>query len=386
MKKIRVGIIGVGNIGTAHAYSIYDGKIEGLELSALCDVDEKRLDSLRLEFPNIPLFKSSDELISSGICDAVVIATPHYFHVPISRVALENNLDVLCEKPLGVYTKGIKELFSLADKNGRVFSAMLNQRANKLFKKARELITTGKIGKIKRSVWIITNWYRTEAYYSSGKWRGTWQGEGGGVLMNQAPHNLDLWQWLCGMPRSIYAICNSGKYHDIEVEDEATIFAEYENGATGVFITSTGDYDGTNRLEIIGECGKLVLEKGTLTFTSFSCSERELCSGKTDSIEEAVEIIEDEEYNGHRVILQNFANAILNGEELIAPASEAINELMICNLSYLSSWKGEKIELPINEDEYLNQLEERIKSSVAKNSKGENSFGKTYLNRWQTNW
>jgi predicted dehydrogenase len=204
--KIKVGIIGVGNIGTAHAKSIYNGEIDGMELVALCDIDSKRRKALADEFVEILVFDSADSLIASGICDAVIIATPHYFHVPISKTALENGLHVLSEKPIGVYTKGISDLFSLAEQKNLVFSAMLNQRANKLFRKAKEIIENGELGEIKRSVWIITNWYRTEEYYKSGTWRGTWQGEGGGVLMNQAPHNLDLWWWLCGMPNSIYAI------------------------------------------------------------------------------------------------------------------------------------------------------------------------------------
>ena len=384
--KIKVGIIGVGNIGTAHAKSIYNGEIDGMELVALCDIDSKRRKALADEFVEIPVFDSADSLIASETCDAVIIATPHYFHVPISKAALENGLHVLSEKPIGVYTKGIRDLFSLAEKKQLVFSAMLNQRANKLFRKAKEIIENGELGEIKRSVWIITNWYRTEEYYKSGTWRGTWQGEGGGVLMNQAPHNLDLWWWLCGMPNSIYAICNEGKYHSIEVEDEATIFAEYENGASGVFISSTGDYKGTNRLEIIGTLGKIVLEKGTLTFTKFSCSERDLCIGKESSIDETTEIICDEDYNGHGCILQNFANAILKGEALIAPANEAINELIICNASYLSSWTGKKIALPINEDEYLSLLNEKIKLSQSKGANEKEIANKEYLDRWKTNW
>lgn len=385
--SLRVGIIGVGTIGIAHATAIYNGEINGMELCALCDIDEERAKRLKEQFCGIPLFSSSEELIKSGDVDAVIISTPHYFHMPIAQMALENGINVLCEKPIGVYTFGMDKLMQAHKQSGKVFSVMLNQRTNKLFREAKRILDSGEIGKIKRSVWIITNWYRTQSYYNSSSWRATWQGEGGGVLMNQAPHNLDLWQWLCGMPKSIYAICNNGKYHNIEVEDEATVYAEYESGASGVFITTTGDFSGTNRLEITGTKGTIVLEKGTLALKKFSSDENDFCFGKCDKIEVEQSIIYDEEYNGHKSILQNFANAILKGEELIAPAEDAINELLICNASYLSSWTGERVEIPFDESKYLEILQKKVENSTAKEqSLTKNLFEKTYLKRWNTNW
>ncbi len=385
--SIKVAVIGIGNIGTAHASTIFNGEIDGMELCALCDTNENRISELKSLFPNIPTFKSSDELLESKIADAVIIATPHYFHPSIALKALQSGHNVISEKPIGVYTYGMNKLLEAQKRSGKVFAVMLNQRTNKLFSLAKKMISDGKIGSIKRSVWIITNWYRTDEYYASGSWRASWQGEGGGVLTNQAPHNLDLWQWLCGMPSSIYAVCNEGKYHNIEVEDEATIYAEYENGASGVFISSTGDYPGTNRLEITGDKGKIVLEKGTLTLTELSESERGFCKGKCGEPILTESVFYDEEYNGHKRILQNFANAILYGEELISPASDAVNEVLICNASYMSSWMGEKIKLPFDEEKYLDMLKKKIENSakVAKSSY-ENLFAKAYLKRWNTNW
>lgn len=385
--SIKVAVIGVGNIGTAHANAIYKGEIAGMELCALCDTDKDRMETLKEAFPNVPVFSSSDELLNSKIADTVIISTPHYFHTSISLKALESGHNVMCEKPLGVYTYGMNELFEAQKKSGKIFAVMLNQRTNKLFSLAKKMISDGKIGKIKRSNWIITNWYRTDDYYASGSWRASWQGEGGGVLTNQAPHNLDLWQWLCGMPTSIYAVCNEGKYHNIEVEDEATIYAEYENGASGVFITSTGEFPGTNRLEIVGERGKIVLEKGTLALTELSESERDYCKGKCDTPILSETLISDEEYNGHRLILQNFANAILYGEELISPAIDGINEVLICNAAYASSWTGERVKLPFDEKKYLDMLEKKIEGShKGEKAHDENLFVKAYLKRWNTNW
>ena len=385
--SLKVAVIGVGNIGTAHATTIFNGEVDGMELCALCDIDENRLDALEELFPNVPLFKSSDELLDSKIVDAVIISTPHYFHPSIALKALKSGHHVISEKPLGVYTYGLNELFEAQKENGKLFAVMLNQRTNKLFSLAKKMISDGKIGKIKRSCWIITNWYRTNEYYASGNWRATWQGEGGGVLTNQAPHNLDLWQWLCGMPKSVYAICNEGKYHNIEVEDEATVYAEYENGASGVFITSTGEFPGTNRLEITGELGKIVLEKGTLTLTELSRSERDYCDGKCEAPMISETVISDEEYKGHKLILQNFANAVLKGEKLISPAIDAVNEVLICNASYLSSWTGEKVSLPLDEKKFLNMLKEKIENGAqGVKSSNEDLFAKEYLTRWNTNW
>ncbi len=385
--KLKIGIIGLGAIGTAHAKSILNGEVYGLDLCALCDNDPKRKASLEVEFSSIPVFLSDDELISSGLVDAVIIATPHYFHPIIAKKALDAGIHVLCEKPLCVYTKGIEELFEIAEKNKLILAVMLNQRTNKLFSEAKRIIESGEIGEIRRSSWIITNWYRTQPYYDSGSWRATWRGEGGGVLTNQAPHNLDLWYWLCGMPKSIFASCKVGKYHNIEVEDEASIFAEYENGATGVFIATTGDPLGVNRLEISGTRGKILLEDARLVCTTLEYGESDLVSGEYP-IKTTERVILDEEYNGHVRILQNFTNAILHGEKLISPATDALAEVKICNMAYLSEWIGEKITAPFDETLYLEKLQEKIASSTQKSQTGEKDdlFAPTYLKKWSTNW
>ena len=371
MKAVRIGIVGIGTIGTAHAGTIFDGLATGLTLGALCDNDKNRLASLEKEFPNIPLFESYEDMIKSGLVDAVIISTPHYLHPVIATYAFKKKLHVLSEKPLGVYTLSLKKAFRAQKRSGKLYATMLNQRTNKLFKIAKELIDNGEIGEIVGSKYVITNWYRTQEYYDSSDWRGTWRGEGGGVLMNQAPHNLDMWQYLCGMPITMRAECYEGKYHNIEVEDSAIIHTKYKNGAIGTFITSTGEDGGVNSLEIVGTkgkinilCGKLILNKDG-EITSFK----------------------DEEYNGHLNILINFANAILYGEKLIAPASEAINQVILTNLAYLSSWKNCWVKIDFSEREYLRLLKRKIASSKSKNvKKGENLFEKSYKKKWTTNW
>ncbi|MBO5439413.1 MAG: Gfo/Idh/MocA family oxidoreductase [Clostridia bacterium] len=372
MKSVRIGIVGVGVIGTAHAFAIYNGEAEGLILSALCDNDKNRANSLKNEFPDVPVFEGYEEMIDSGLIDAIIIATPHYFHPIIATCAFKRGLDVLSEKPLGVYTLSLKKAFKAQKKSGKLYATMLNQRTNKLFMLAKEMVDRGDIGKLIRNKYVITNWYRTQEYYDSGAWRGTWRGEGGGVLINQAPHNLDIWQYICGMPVSLRAKCYEGKHHNIEVEDEATICAKYENGATGEFITSTGIENGVNTFEIVGDKGKILIERGRLVLEK---------NGK-------ITAFEDEDYNGHLNILKNFANAILYGEKLIAPASEAVNELILSNGAYLSSWKNSWIGINFSQREYLRFLKRKIANSRIKesNTERENLFEKAYKRKWTTNW
>ena len=390
MEKVRVGIIGVGNMGGAHAWQIACGNIPGMELTALCDNNPTHLESVKERFGDIPAFLDYNDLLKSGLTDAVIIATPHYLHPPIAIAAFERGQHVLSEKPAGVYVKQIRAMNDAAKKSGKIFGIMFNQRTNPLFAKARQIVQGGELGELKRMVWIITNWYRSQHYYDSGSWRATWSGEGGGVLMNQAPHNLDLWQWICGMPKSIRATCPVGKYHSIEVEDEASIFAEYENGATAAFLTSTGEYPGTNRLEISGTLGKLVIEGGKLTHWRLNASERDVCfaSDKSfPSIETEVTVLEQtERESAHAGILQNFAAAILHGEELLAPGYDGIYEATLTNAAYYSAWHDTKVTLPLDEDAYYADLRLHIESSSGeKQGTGAKAHNK-YSDRWQVNW
>lgn len=264
MNILKFGIIGIGNMGSAHLSCLKNGYIKNAIVVAACDIDTEKCKSVTKKYPDIHIFNSAEELIKSGKVDAIIIATPHKYHSDIAISALKQGINVLVEKPVDITVSKAKLLNDIAKKSGKVFGIMLNQRTNPLFVKAREIVKSGQLGKLKRSIWIVTNWYRTQAYYDSGDWRATWSGEGGGVLLNQAPHNLDIWQWICGMPIKIQAKCEVAKYHNIEVEDEAVINASFEGGANGTFITSTGEYPGTNRLEISGTRGKLVLENNLL--------------------------------------------------------------------------------------------------------------------------
>lgn len=391
MNKVKVGIIGIGNMGLAHLSCIYNGEISGMHLVAVCDIDSRRLEDIREKYKELKYYSSSDELIEKSGVDAVIIATPHRFHADISKKALVKGIHVLVEKPIDISVTKVRELNKTAQESNRIFGIMFNQRTNELFQKARDIIKSGELGEIKRSIWIITNWYRTQHYYDSGDWRATWAGEGGGVLLNQAPHNLDLWQWICGMPESVIGFCDVAKYHNIEVEDDATIIIRYKNGATGTFITSTGEYPGTNRLEITGSKGKVVLEEGKLKFWKLKQNERGVCFNSSESMPhiemEYREVKQTSVDTAHKGVIQNFTNAILYGDSLLAPGIDGINELTLSNAAYLSQWKGNKeIRLPFNNEEFDRILEKKILDSNYKHKEIIKSQSTEYSSRWRVNW
>lgn len=371
MEQVKLGIIGAGNMGSGHINNILAGKCPEFALTAVADRRESRRTWVKEQCPQgVTIFEEGSELIKSGLCDAVLIAVPHYQHPTLAIEAFEAGLHVLCEKPAGVYTKQVREMNEAAAKSGKVFAMMFNQRTNCLYRKMHELVTGGSLGAIKRVNWIITDWYRTQSYYDSGDWRATWDGEGGGVLLNQCPHQLDLLQWICGLPKKVQAFCHEGHWHDIEVEDDVTAYLEYENGATGVFVTSTGDAPGTNRFEVDLEWGKLVCENNKLLLYKLSENEREFCKtakGGFDSPECHVEEVETDGENPQHVgILNAFAANILHGTPLVARGEEGIRGLTLSNAMHLSSWLHHPVEIPFDEDLYLEELNKRRKTSRKK--------------------
>ncbi len=366
-EKVRVGIIGIGNMGMSHINNFVKGEMPEIDITCVADIDEKKFARAQEKIPGVVCFNTATELINSGLCDAVLIATPHYDHPPIGIEALNAGLHVMSEKPAGVYTKQVRELIEVAEKSEPVYAIMFNQRTNCIYRKVREMVASGEYGQLKRVSWIITDWYRTQAYYNSGGWRATWAGEGGGVVFNLCPHQLDLWQWICGMPSKVKAICHEGKWHDIEVEDDVSIYVEYPNGATGTFITTTGDYPGTNRLEITLDKAKIVCEKGEIRMYLLNMSTEEYTKNSDEgfgSIEGEWITVETDGINDqHTGVMNAFAAHILRGEPLVAEGKEGINGLTISNAAFLSSWLDKTIELPMDEDLYYEMLKKKIASS-----------------------
>ncbi|WP_379127214.1 Gfo/Idh/MocA family protein [Paenibacillus sp. sgz500958] len=369
MQNVRYGIIGIGNMGRSHAISLVEN-IKGATLAAVCDVNEECLKWADEHLPEqVQKFNSPEELFAAKAVDAVLISTPHYDHPTLAIEAFKYGYHVLIEKPAGVYTKAVQEMNDAAAVSGRKFGIMYNQRTNPLYQKLRELIQSGELGEIRRTNWIITNWYRSQSYYNSGGWRATWAGEGGGVLLNQDPHQLDLWQWTTGlMPKRIRAFCHFGKYRDIEVEDDVTAYVEYENGATGLFVTTTGEAPGTNRFEISGDNGKIVVEDGSLTFWRLRTPEPKFNAeftggfGAPECWKCEIPVVKGEGEQ-HQGILRNFTNAILHDEPLLAPGEEGIRGLTLSNAMYLSSWTDNWVELPIDSELFYTKLSEKIQTS-----------------------
>lgn len=371
MKRLRLGIIGIGNMGTGHINSIQAGKCPEISITAVADINPDRLQWTVENMPeDVKKFDDAIAMLDSGMIDAALIAVPHYLHPKYAMECFSRGLHVMVEKPAGVYTKQVREMNDAAKNANVVFGMMFNQRTDHIYRKMRDLVQSGELGQIKRTNWIITSWYRPQAYYDSGDWRATWSGEGGGVLLNQCPHNLDLWQWICGMPLSIQAHLHFGKWHDIEVEDDVTAYVEYANGATGTFITSTADAPGTNRFEITLEKGKLVSEDGKLLLWELDQSEPEFSKKNTNPFGKPKAVFSQVETDGkseqHVGVLNSFASAILHGTPLIARGEEGINGLMISNAMHLSSWLNKKIELPFDENLYYDELMKRVKTSRRK--------------------
>ncbi len=365
MKEVKLGIIGVGGMGSIHARSILGGNVKRVRLVAVCDLIKERREQFG---EDVKAYEDSRELIRSGDVDAVLVATPHYGHTTIGADALKQGLHTLVEKPISVHKADCEKLIAAHTRRSKVFAAMFNQRTDPRYKKIKQLIDQGELGELMRVNWIITDWFRSEHYYKSGGWRATWGGEGGGVLLNQCPHQLDLLQWLCGMPSRVQAHCHLGKYHDIEVEDEVTAYLEYANGATGVFVTSTGEAPGSNRLEIVGGRGKLVAEGSQLTFTRNEqpCAE---FSKETDKAfaTPAVWNVDIPIHGGggqHREILENFVGAILDKTPLIAPAKEGIRSVELGNAMLLSSLTGKPVDVPLNGRAFERRLKRLIKEST----------------------
>ena len=356
MNPVRFGIVGLG-MGGEHAHTLTEGKVRGGVLTAVCDIDAERA----AKFPHVQQFTKADDMYASGAVDAVVIATPHYSHPDLSVAALGRGLHVMVEKPIAVHKQEAERLIRAARPAGPLLAVMLNQRTDPRYQRMREIVQRGELGRLQRITWIITDWFRTEAYFKNGVWRGTWAGEGGGLLMNQCPHQLDLLQWVFGMPRAVRAWCGLGKRHAIEVEDEVTAYLEYDDGATGLFVASTGEAPGVNRLEAAGELGRLVLEGNKIDWVRNVVSAAEHSRSAESGFEVPEHARETLMFDGngaqHVGILQNFVEAIHGEAAVIAPGSDGLASVELANAMLLSSVRSETITLPLSGEVFASTLE-----------------------------
>jgi len=364
MNKVRLGIIGMGNMGRYHADYLMAGKVNRAELVAVCSPSPGKLE----KYKPLKIYDDGEKLIRSGDIDAVVIATPHYQHTSLGIVAINAGLHLMVEKPISAHKADAERLISAHwKKQSLVFGAMFQLRTEPRYVKIRKLIEDGELGSIVRINWVITDWFRTEAYYGSGGWRATWKGEGGGVLLNQCLHQLDMLQWLCGMPRRVRSFCQIGRYHNIEVEDNVSIYLEWPNGATGIFVSSTGESPGTNRFEICGTRGKLVLENGKLTFVRNEADMIDFSKAAKSAFARPevwnIEIPFENTPAQHATLMQNFVDAILDGTPLLVPGEEGIHSVELANVMLYSSLINQTIELPMDSAAFEKKLNELIASS-----------------------
>ena len=369
---IKLGIIGIGNMGSGHARSIMEGKCPEFRLVAVADINPDRLTWAKTNLsPDIICFSDAIAMLDSGAIEACIVSVPHYDHPQLAIACMERGIHVMVEKPAGVYTKQVRAMNEAAEAHPDVvFGMMFNQRTNCVYRAMRELVRSGRYGQLRRANWIITNWYRPQCYYDSGNWRATWSGEGGGVLLNQCPHQLDLLQWICGMPVRLQSHMRFGQWHDIEVEDDVTTYMEFANGATGVFITTTGDAHGTNRFEVQMDRARIIVEDDRLELLEYEVSEPEWSRTNTQPFANMPAHHVDVEIDGlnpqHTGVLNAWAGAILRGEPLIARGEEGINGLMLSNAMHLSAFLGQPVELPIDEELYYRELMKRVATSRRK--------------------
>ncbi|MBI1258589.1 MAG: gfo/Idh/MocA family oxidoreductase [Chloroflexi bacterium] len=370
-ETVKMAVIGLGVMGREHIKSV--ATLENTELVAICDVDRAAADKYAAEM-NTTAYYDYRDLLEHQPLDAILIATPHYDHTPITIAALHKGIHVLVEKPIAVQVKDGNKMIAAYEESKRqfpdlVFSAVFMQRTYGYWRKIKSIIDGGELGRLIRITWVVTDWFRTQKYYDAGSWRATWQGEGGGVLLNQAMHHLDLYQWFVGMPKQVTGFVGLGKYHHIEVEDEVTAYFEYKNGTVGHFITSTSETPGTNRLEIIGDGGKLIFEDRRLMLYRNRQSAAEQieqggASYNDDNYETLDVPFEHHNQSGHRMIIENFANAIRHGEPLIVPGVEGVNSVMLANAILLSSFERRTVDLPLDEDAYEQKLHSLIAAST----------------------
>jgi len=364
---VRLGIAGLGNMGKYHAQLVSEGAIPGCCLAAVCDSDRTAL----TPFPDIPAFADAGEMIRSELIDAILVATPHYSHTTIGITALKAGLHLLMEKPLSVHKADCERLLRAHTNSRQMFAVMLNQRTDPYYQKIRQMVQGGELGRIRRIHWAITDWFRTRAYYHSSEWRATWAGEGGGVLLNQCVHNIDLFQWIFGMPSTVRSLCQFGRYHDIEVEDAVSAIFQYKDGTTATFVTSTGEAPGINRLEIAGENGLAVLEGDTFSFrrNEVPMSEFSVQSAEHYARPAVWDIaIPLPGHRGaqHAGILRNFINAILHGEPLLSPAQDGIHSVELINAMLMACLEDRTVELPLKAAAYEKVLKKLIATSKPK--------------------
>ena len=360
MKKLKIGVIGTGGIGLQHCDSCQ--KVDEVELAAVCRRDKAAVEEVARRY-KVKGYTDYKQLIDSGDVEAVIVATPHYSHPPIGIYALNKGLHLLSEKPIAVTVNAADELIAVAqEKPQQAFCVMFHRRTSPHFIAAKKLIAEGKIGEIYRTL-MIGGGFRTQAYYDSADWRAKWKTEGGGVLINQGPHMLDIFCYLAGTPSKVRAEVRTRR-HKIEVEDEVHASLEYVNGGLGYLYISVNEAPAEERIEIVGEKGKLIIDGSKVQFASLKKPAQEFCDtspemwGKPEVVWEDVDIPDVE--SGCQEIIRNFARAALYGEELAAPGVTGINSLELSNALLFAGMKKKDVAIPVDRKEFISFFDKLV--------------------------
>ncbi|NLZ81465.1 MAG: Gfo/Idh/MocA family oxidoreductase [Clostridiales bacterium] len=366
MEKVRIAIIGIGAMGKKYALQIFQNQVDNMELAAIVCRNEPGRNWAREQFDEkVKLFSSSDELFEhTEYFDGVLIVTPHKEHPRLAKEAFSKGIHVFSDKPAGIYTKEVREMNQAAKKAGVAFAMMFHKRTIPIYRYVKEMLEKGELGDLNRVTWVSTKSFRTKKYHQSSAWRSSWKGEGGGLLMNQAQHPLDLWQWFFGMPVNVLGLVDFGKYNDFKVDDNSTLLMEYENGMRGMFISSTGEGTGEERVEIVGTAGRVILEENTLKYWNYTMPMDKFMEINQEQEAQIPYIYKEREFenyaNPYIAMLENFADHILNKTPLIVKGEDGINALELANAAYLSAWENKKISIPIEDDIYYEALQEKI--------------------------
>lgn len=374
-KKVRMAIIGIGNMGRTYACNIADGFVEGMELTAVCCRNEegRRWAKERLG-EGLVLVDSTDKLFElEDVFDAVLIVTPHKIHPELTIKAFEKGYHVFCDKPAGITARDARRMIESGKRAGKAYAMMFHNRTMPVYEKIKEMLTLGEVGELLRIDYVNTKPYRTKCYHTSSPWRSSFEHEGGGLLINQGQHYLDLWQWLFGMPKRLTATIDYGKYNDFTVDDNCTIYMEFAGGVRGRFFSSTGEPAGEERIEVVGTKAKLVCLDGTLTVSRYERSTKEWYETNTEpfgKLKIEKEVITYEPCKApYVVMLQNFSDHLRKGVALIADGYDGYRTLQLSNAAYTSSWLEKEIELPVEETVFAQLLNEAVKKEQEKKSK-----------------
>jgi len=355
MKKVRFGVIGLGNMGMLHCRFIQAAGSRSFCVTAGCDCDPRR--KRIAKDCGIHFFSDAQEMYDSGLIDAVIITTPHYWHPPLTFRAARRGIHVLCEKPLASSVGQARAMIAECRKRKVALGAMLQQRCRPAMVKMKQLVDQGAIGDIFRVQMICSSWFRTQRYYDSGAWRGTWDGEGGGVLINQAPHSLDLFQWVgLGLPKTIVANVAT-REHKMECEDTANVICDYGSGRVGYIYASTAEEPGMEQLMLIGDKGTLTAEGGSkltigrlrVPISKHVYASRKASAGGAEQKLTVSQVKVSARKSGHIDVIRAFANHILKGTPMVATGAESLIELEISNAAYLSGYNNSRsIKLPVD--------------------------------------